>query len=139
MPRRTAESRSAAYLRSGSKPPAAPDSLSPEAKRIWKKIANTRPHDFFDAAAQVLLAQFCELSATQASNFGMLRRAPTREQWQRQARQMQAVLNSCAVKLRLAPSSVLSKKRAILSETEVDVEDSDGNVLLFGGGGPVRY
>jgi hypothetical protein len=139
MPRRSPEERSASHYRVGAKPPAAPDCLSAEGKRIWKQIVNTRPYDFFDAASQVLLAQFVELSATQQINLQMLRLEPRDEQWQRQARQMQAVLNSTAVKLRLAPSSVLSKKRAILSETEVDTSDNENNVLLFGGSGPLRF
>jgi hypothetical protein len=43
------------------------------------------------------------------------------------------VINSTAVKLRLAVSSSVQKKAGILDEREVDIGDGD-NVLLFGGG-----
>jgi phage terminase small subunit len=131
MPRKSAEDRSAAYWRSGGKPPRPPDVLSSRAKQIWKRIVATRPYDYFDAAAQVLLAQFVELSATQEINLEMVRREPTNGEWQHMATRMQATLNSCAVKLRLSPSAVLSKKDGRLTEREVDVGD---NVLLFGDG-----
>jgi hypothetical protein len=94
--------------------------------------------DYFDEAAQVLLAQFCEMAITQRINIEMMRHDPADEKWQRQACRMQATINSLAVKLRISPSTVLSKKRGILSEREIDT-DGESNVLLFGGSGPPRF
>ena len=135
MPRRSPEEKAAAYYRAAGKPPAPPALLSRKAAALWRKITGSRPYDYFDEAAQVLLAQFCELSVTQRINFEMMRRDPADEQWQRQACRMQATINSCAVKLRIAPSTALSKKHAVLTEKEIDVGDGD-NVLLFGGPTP---
>jgi hypothetical protein len=137
MPRRSAEDRAAAHYRAGCKPPRPPDILSADAARLWRKIVGSKPYDYFDFAAQEMLAQFCELCITQRLNLQTLRLNPLDEERQRCASRLQATINSCAVKLRLSPSTVLSKKHAILSEKEVDVT-SDDNVIkadvLFGGG-----
>jgi phage terminase small subunit len=131
MPRKSAEDRSAAAWRAGGKPPRPPDVLSSDAKALWRKIANTKPYDYFEPAAQELLAQYCELCVTQRINLQMLRREPLDEQWQKQAARLQTAINSLAVKLRVSPSAFLSKKDGRLDEREVDVGGE--NVLLFGG------
>jgi phage terminase small subunit len=130
MPRRSPEDRAAGYYRAAGKPPAPPAILSAKAAALWRKIAKSRPYDYFDEASQVLLAQFCELSITQRVNIEMMRRDPGDEKWQRMVTRMQSTLNSLSVKLRLSPSTVLSKKHTILTEKAVDAGD---NVLLFGG------
>jgi hypothetical protein len=138
MPRRSAEDRAAAHYRVGCKPPRPPDILSADAARLWRKIVGSKPYDFFEPAAQEILAQFCEICITQRLNFKTLARDPLNEERQRCISRLQATINSCAVKLRLSPSTVLSKKHAILSEKEVDVT-SDDNVItdvLFGGEQP---
>jgi hypothetical protein len=138
MPRRSPEDRAAAHWRAGAKPPPAPAMLSNKAKVLWRRITGSRPFDYFDEAAQVLLAQFCELSITQQINLEMVRFDPKDLKWQTAAAKMQQVINSTAVKLRISPSTVLSKKRGILSEREIDT-DGESNVLLFGGPGPPRF
>jgi hypothetical protein len=135
MPRKSSENRSAALWRAGGKPPAPPDVMSADARRLWRKIVGSKPCDYFEPAAQELLAQFCELSVVQRVNLDMLRREPKDARWQTQAARLQPVLNSLSVKLRLAPSCVLSKKDGRLDEKEIDAGD---NILLFGGG-KVRF
>jgi hypothetical protein len=110
--------------------------MSLKAKALWRRIVNTKPYDYFEPAAQELLAEFCELAITQRLNLEVLRRDPLDPERQRCAARLQSTINSLAVKLRLSPSSVLSKKDGRLTETEVDVGD---NVLLFGGGGSPRF
>jgi phage terminase small subunit len=136
MPRKSAEDRSGAYWRSGNKPPSPPDILSPRARALWRRIVRTKPCDYFEPAAQELLAQFCELSITQRLNFEMLRRDPLNPEWQTMSARLQAPINSLAVKLRLSPSAVLSKKDGRLDEKEVDI---GANVLLFGGREGTRF
>jgi hypothetical protein len=140
MPRKSAEDRAAAYWRAGGKPPPPPDILSTSAKALWRKIVGSKPYDYFEPAAQELLAQYCELCITQRLNFEQLRRDPLNPEWQQLSARLQAPINSLAVKLRLSPSAVLSKKHGILDEKEVDTTTSaDSSVLLFGGPGQPRF
>jgi hypothetical protein len=142
MPRKSAEARSAAYWRSGTKPPAAPKILSPSAAALWRKIVVTRPPDYFTPATLEMLAQFCEISITQRLNFERLRRDPLNTEIQRNVARLQQIINSTAVKLRLATSSSVDKKSGILDEREPDLSDDGDNVItdvLFGGPGRVKF
>jgi phage terminase small subunit len=65
VPRQSAESRAAAAYRAGSAPPRPPQHLSKEAALIWREIAASKPTDWFDAGACILLEQFCQ-AAVQA-------------------------------------------------------------------------
>jgi hypothetical protein len=109
--------------------------LSPKAKALWRRITDTKPPDFFEPAAQELLAQFCELCVTQRINHDMLRRDALNPEFQQMAARLQAPINSLAVKLRLSPSAVLSKKDGRLDETEPQTSKDDtlfgGNVVRF--------
>jgi hypothetical protein len=130
MPRRSAEDRAGAYARSGGKPPEPFTPLSPRAKQMWRDICRFRAADYWDAPAQLILGQFCELCAVQETNMEMLRKDPTNSDLQRVAVRMQATLNSCAVKLRLTPSAVLSKKAGVLSgEHEPETGPSDDTLF----------
>jgi hypothetical protein len=142
VPRKSIEAVSAAAYRAGGRPPAPPSDLSTKAKQLWRRIAASRPPDYFCPAGQLLLASFCELQTTQAVNLQMLRREPTDAQWQKQAAAMQMVLNALAVKLKISPSGNLKRNAGIISEREVDTDD-DGNViradLLFGGSQGAKF
>jgi hypothetical protein len=137
MPRKSPESRSASYYHVGAKPPPPPAILSADAKILWRKVVNCRAWDYFDAASQELLAQFCEMCIVQRENLRMMREDPLNpERWQAVAAKMQTAINSLSVKLRVSPSTVLTKKSGRLDEKETDTDD---NVLLFGGPGPVKF
>lgn len=140
MPRRSVEDIAGAAYRAGGRPPPPPADLSTKAKQLWRLIVGSRPPDYWDPAAQLLLASFVELSVTQQVNLAMLRREPTDAQWQKQAAAMQLTLNSLAVKLKISPSGNLKRNAGIISERAPDVGDDD-NVLLFGGhaDGKVRF
>jgi hypothetical protein len=101
------------------------------AKQTWRDIVRFRAADYFDAPSQIILAQFCELAAIQEINMQQLRRDPTNSELQRVAARMQATLNSCAVKLRLTPSAILSKKDGRLTG-EGDPEMGPEDDLMFG-------
>jgi len=131
MPRRSSEDRAAAVWRASGKPPRPPEVMSADAKRLWRKVVHSREFDYFDAAAQEQLAEYCELCITQRLNLDMLRRDPADEKWQRCAARLQPVINSLSVKLRLSPSSVLAKRDGKLDEKEIDV-GADDKVVLFG-------
>jgi hypothetical protein len=64
MPRISPEARSASLWRAGNAPPPPPKDLSPEAQKIWKRLAGSRPGDWFDAAAQELLKRLCRTLVT---------------------------------------------------------------------------
>jgi phage terminase small subunit len=139
MPRKSPEARAGASFRAGGKPPEPPDILSAEAAVLWREIAASRPPDYFDPAARVLLASFCEMAVTQQANFEAMRRDPLNPEWQTMAAKMQASLNSIAVKLRLTPSAALLASAGIVKERNVaQGEGDDSNVVLFGGPG-VRF
>lgn len=60
MARRTAESLAAATFQAGGAPPAPPKHLSKEAAAVWRVIAASKPADWFDPGAQILLEAYCE-------------------------------------------------------------------------------
>jgi hypothetical protein len=137
MARKSPEDRSASYHRVGNKPPAPPAIMSADGKLLWRKVVNSRAWDFFDAASQELLMQFCELSVQQRENLRQMREDPMKpERWQAAAAKLQTAICSLSVKLRLSPSTVLAKQSGRLDEHEFDTTD---NVLLFGGVGPPKW
>lgn len=107
MPRQSAEARAAAALRAGGSPPKPPRHLSREAAAIWIAVANSRPPDFFDAAGQVLLGEFCECAVhgrALQKRIQRLRRTGAWQElvpWERRYAAMTAALTRLAIKLRL--------------------------------------
>jgi hypothetical protein len=59
MARLSADARAAATLNVGGKPPSPPARLSKEAKDLWNALVASKPIDWFDQGAQVLLAIMC--------------------------------------------------------------------------------
>jgi hypothetical protein len=78
-----------------------------------------------------LLAQFCELAVTQQVNLRMMVDTRGAPEWQRAVRDLAQVLNSTAVKLRLAISSAARAKSGVLTEREPKVPKNKS--VLFGG------
>jgi hypothetical protein len=133
MARMSAEARGAAHYLAGGKPQVSPKHLSPRAKAIWREIVTRRPVDYFRPGATVLLASFCEMAAAQELNLRALAGEPGNLDLQRAARDMAMCLNSCAVKLRLAVSSVVRAEAGILTEREPQAPKGKSSDLLFGG------
>jgi phage terminase small subunit len=63
MPRISPEARSAAAFLTGGKPPEPPKHLDIAAAAIWREIVASKPVDWFDAGAQVLLENYCSSAA----------------------------------------------------------------------------
>ena len=59
MPRASAEAKSAAAFRAGGRAPEPPPHLTKEAADVWREIAASKPSDWFDPGACVLLEDFC--------------------------------------------------------------------------------
>ena len=55
MARQSAEARAAATLNAGGVPPPPPRHLSKEAKEVWIAVAASKPPDWFDEGAQLIL------------------------------------------------------------------------------------
>jgi hypothetical protein len=134
VPRKSPEDRAGASYRAGGKPPEPPDILSAEAAVLWREITASRPPDYFDPAALVLLASFCEMSITQQINLEAVKRDPSDSEFQAMAVRMQAAINSIAVKLRLTASASLLASAGILKERGSGGDTDGDNVLLFGKG-----
>jgi hypothetical protein len=64
MPRKSPEERSAAMYRAGGKPPEPPADLNPDAARIWRLIASSRPADWFDHGSLPLLRRLCRTAVS---------------------------------------------------------------------------
>lgn len=60
MPRQSAEARAAGAFQAGGAPPPPPKHLSKEAAAVWRDIVASKPLDWFDAGAQILLEAYCE-------------------------------------------------------------------------------
>ncbi len=58
MPRQSADARSAAAYRAGAEGPPPPKRLGKETAAEWRKIVASKPADWFDAGAQILLEQY---------------------------------------------------------------------------------
>jgi phage terminase small subunit len=115
MPRQSAESRAAAAFAAGASAPLPPPHLGKEAAEVWRSIAASKPSDWFDAGAQILLAAYCDTAAQDAvlsKKIGSLWRQPNPDQKilaqfeRRQARNIQ-LLARLASALRLSVQSAV--------------------------------
>jgi hypothetical protein len=133
MPRSSAESLAGAAYRAGGKPPQPPKHLSVKARALWREITTSRPVDFFSPGATTLLAGFCEMAAAQEGNLRALAGSPADLELQKAAREMATILNSTAVKLRLAVSSSVRADAGILNEKSTAAPEGRDDDLLYGG------
>jgi hypothetical protein len=79
VPRISLEDKSAAMFRAGSERRPPPARLSAPAKRLWRKIVDDRPVDFFRPLSYEMLAQLCELTVEQRAKIRALRAATSEE------------------------------------------------------------
>jgi phage terminase small subunit len=128
MPRASAEARSAATWRAKGEWPAAPAYLSREAKKLWKQIVEARPADYFQPGSLQLLEQFCETMVTQRialENMATVARDPDALALAvKTMKDLAAVLNSTALKLRISIQAEVDRKSGKLDEKEPAVSAS---------------
>lgn len=122
MPRQSAESRSAAAFRSGGAPPKAPAHLSKDAKAVWTKIAASKPPDWFDEGAQVLLERYCEATIQArrvARKLDTLMKAGAwrdAREFEKRFALLSTTLTTLATKLRLSVQSTVDRHSRKLGE-----------------------
>ena len=133
MPRHSSEERSAAVWRARAKHPAPPSYLSRDAKKLWRQIVEARPVDYFQPGSQQLLEQFCETMVAQRAALGEMARSTAEPDALalsvKTMKDLAAVLNSTALKLRISIQAEVNRKSGKLDEKEPAGAKSD----LIGG------
>ena len=104
--------------------------MSKGAKKIWLEIVGERPVDYFRSGARTLLAQFCEMAATQEENMAMMRADPLNPEFQKLVRDMGNSLNMTAAKLRLSIQTNYRPDNGKMAEKEASPEGKDA--MLYG-------
>jgi phage terminase small subunit len=111
MPRQSAESRAAAAFQAGGAPPEPPKHLSKEAAVVWREIVSSKPVDWFDPGARILLEAYCEAAVHHRAvtrKITTLRRGRSRDNWEdlkameKRAALVRRDLATLATKLRLS-------------------------------------
>jgi hypothetical protein len=134
MPRRSAEAVSASLWRAGVTPPSPPKDLSPAAQKIWRKLANSRPGDWLDPAAQEMLRRLCRtlVSADQVHDqLDAAAGTPKAAELIKQLAQLNSSVKAMMVALRLTPQTTIDRHGGQRTERgHGDFDDEDG---LLGG------
>jgi hypothetical protein len=134
MPRKSAESQSAAAFRSGTvrRPP--PSHLSAAAKRLWTSITNDRPTDFFRPGSFEQLARYCELSIEARKAIIALRRAGPADYLAKckAVKDIEAILATLARQLRLTVQAEIARNIGKLNERGDGPLDAPLDPLLGG-------
>lgn len=126
MARQSAESRSAAGFRAGSAPPAPPKHLSKAAAAVWVEIAASKPADWFDPGARILLETYCETAVHArciSKKLERLRKSGAWEEaksWEKRMALMSTTLTTLATKLRLSVQALVERhSRKIVERGQV--------------------
>jgi phage terminase small subunit len=105
MARQSVDAKAAAIWRTGGEHPQPPRFLSSEARKLWQAIVEDRPTDYFRPGSLELLEGYCEMVVAQRKNLKLLAADPANPDVIKVTKDLALVLNSTAVKLRLAVSS----------------------------------
>lgn len=122
MPRSSSEDQSGAVWRNGGVPPEPPPHLDKEAAAVWREIAASKPVDWFDAGAQVLLAEYCDAAVHARGLNRELAKLRRKREWheladyERRAARASARLVSLATKLRLSVQASVDRRSRKLDE-----------------------
>jgi len=140
MPRQSAEARAAAALTAGGGAPRPPKHLSKEAAAVWREIAESKPADWFDPGACVLLENYCELTCQAravAAKLAKLRRASSWEEskaFERRLAWITVTLSTVATKLRLSVQALVERQsRKILERGQAPITSKPKADRLIGG------
>lgn len=122
MPRRSPESRAAAALLVGHAAPEAPKHLSKEAALVWRAVVASKPSDWFDAGAQLLLESLCD-AVVHARAVGKklhgYRKAGAWDEckpWEKRLALMAQTISTLCTKLRLSVQAVVDRHSRKLGE-----------------------
>ena len=136
MPRISAEARAAAALRAGGTPPTPPAHLGKDAKAVWIKIAASKPADWFDDGAQVLLERYCETTVQArriAKRLEALMKAGAwkdAKEFEKRLVLMSQAQTTLATKLRLSVQAIMDRRSGKVGERGVKASEPD---RLLGG------
>jgi hypothetical protein len=143
VPRLSAEARRAASLSKSSGSVSPPRHLTKDGKRLWRDIVSAKPVDWWNPGALALLAQFCELSASQELLIIKLRSLNEQEfldpdeedeadvlsaRLEKRIIRLSTTLATLATKLRLSVQAGVDRKSGKLNEP-----GSKGSSPLLGG------
>ena len=146
MPRISAESRGAAAFRAGKRAPRPPKHMSADAQAIWVEIAASKPVDWFDSGAQVLLEQYCELAVQARGVSRRLERLRAAEawdemkSWEKRAALLSVTLYGLATKLRLSVQALVERhSRKIVERGSAEAADNlIGGAAVWDEGGEAK-
>jgi hypothetical protein len=137
MPRISSEARSGAAFRAGGgSAPKPPKHLSDAAKAIWQEVAASKPVDWFDPGACVLLESYCELGAHARvvhARLVKLREAEAWDDckaWEKRAGLLAEKLSTLATKLRLSVQAQVDRHSRKI--TEKGAGETAGDPLIGG-------
>lgn len=138
MPRISAEARSASALRAGAAPPEPPKHLSKEAAEVWRAVAASKPADWFDAGAQLLLEQLCETAihgravAKKLRDFRKSGAWDECKPWEKRLALMATTISTLCTKLRLSVQAVMDRRSGRVGERGQGKPDAKPDTLLGG-------
>jgi hypothetical protein len=130
MPRKSVEQRAAELWRTGNKPPEPPKDLALPAVDLWRRIAGSKPGDYWTPTLCVLLHRFVETAEYAdriAARVGELDVGdPEALALARQMTAANASLGSLAVRMRLsAQNEITPHSRARMSERRSPFNDDE--------------
>lgn len=120
MPRRSPEARAAIAWRlaeSGGHPKA-PRHMSTAAKRVWRRIVESKPGDYFHEEHLLLLEQLCEVFVAQQANLRRLAEDTSDPGAIKAVKDLSAILATGARQLRLTIQTATRGDKAQVHETE---------------------
>ena len=139
MPRISAEARSAAAMRAGGAPPEPPAGMTAAAGAVWRRIAASRPPDYFDDGAQVLLESLCNEVVHERRLVKQLEKLIKAGAWKdakdfekRLALSRQTKSTLCT-KLRLSIQAVVDRHSRKLAERGLPTTEAPAASRLLGG------
>lgn len=139
MPRQSAESKSASGFRAGSAPPEPPKHLSKEAAVVWTTVAVSKPADWFDAGAQLMLETLCETvvhGRAVAKKLNAFRKAGAWDEckaYEKRLALMSQTISTLSTKLRLSVQAIVDRHSRKLGERGQGAQAGGVPDTLLGG------
>ena len=135
MPRISAEARGVSAFQPNAKPHMAPKTLTPDERKVWYDIVNSKPHDWFDAGSLILLERYCVLAVDAREMTAQMRAAPNaslRSIIRKELVHTTVAIGNIATRCRLSVQAAIDRRSMVLDEKGAGDDEDDG---LLGGGG----